>query len=244
MIFLLITRRISVRTRTCAIRRQTSFIYWVHLSYVPLEDGDRIRSPKRCVLIKRRQWIMFKIMVDILINNRHKPIDLTNLTKLNLTFLKPTLCCRRKPLGMHSDGQYSILLNSAAIVSINGSRKGTEICSANMNSRILLFRRLMMSIVVLYWTLSSGNLNVYQSDCVELKWDDWSLEFFYIITFSIRAIILPRNLYLLKSGENKFILTYRSIFGIKEGKLILTLLYTRILRMHSLPCWMSGKISS
>jgi hypothetical protein len=77
-------------------------------------------------------------MVDILIYNRHKPIDFINLTKLNLTFLNPTLCCRRKQMGLHSDAQYSILLDSAAIVTIAGSREridyGVEICSANMNS--------------------------------------------------------------------------------------------------------------
>jgi hypothetical protein len=46
----------------------------------PPEDGDRIQSPKRCILNKETgRWIMSRIVIVIIIYHRHKPIDSINL---------------------------------------------------------------------------------------------------------------------------------------------------------------------
>jgi hypothetical protein len=51
----------------------TSSIDWAQLSRLLPKDGDRIQSPKRCVLNKKTgQWIMSRHSVVVLIYHRHK----------------------------------------------------------------------------------------------------------------------------------------------------------------------------
>jgi hypothetical protein len=44
--------------------------------YVPPEDGDRIQSPKHCVLIKTGRWMMSRNTKVVLIYHYQKLLDL------------------------------------------------------------------------------------------------------------------------------------------------------------------------
>jgi hypothetical protein len=59
----------------------TSSINWTQLEYVLPENGDRIQTPKLCVLkhddiqIKTRRWIMSKNVTCVLMYHRHKAFN-------------------------------------------------------------------------------------------------------------------------------------------------------------------------